>query len=310
MNENLSMRPYQGLKDFIAMTSILAIGRKTDASAHYVHTGDLCWWMFYSDHTDSYWHEHIYLWERQGQTIGWSLLDPDWCSFDVYVLPELRGSSAEDEILDRSIDCLAEIVRQQGGTQMRTYWVAEHDRTRIRQLEQRAFQRGAYATWYLERSLEEPLPEPQLPDGYSLRQVVVDRDVKIRAAAAYRAFGSTKPFDDYWPRYQRFVDSPVYPSSIDLVVMAPGGDCSSFCIVWPDPVNHIGIFEPVGTHPDFQSKGLGKAVVAEGLRRLKNCGMYRAAVCAATDNQAAQRLYQAAGFQKAYQLLTYIKTIA
>jgi ribosomal protein S18 acetylase RimI-like enzyme len=307
---NVNPRPYQGLKDFIAMTSILAIGRKTDTTAHYVHTGDLSWWIFCSDYNDSHWQEHITLWVCDGKTIGWSLLDPDWRSFDVYVLPELRGSPTEEQILDWSIDCLTEIVRQQGTTEIQTMWVAEHDTERIHQLEKRGFRHGTYTMWYLERPLEAQLPKPQLPNGYSLRQVIGSQDIKPRAAAAYRTFGSQKPFDEYWPRYQRFVDSPVYASSIDLVTVAPEGDFSSFCTIWPDPVNHLGMFEPVGTHPDFQSRGLGKAVVAEGLRRLQTCGMTRAAVCVEFDNLAAQGLYQAVGFQKQYQLQTYVKNVS
>ena len=163
--------------------------------------------------------------------------------------------------------------------------------------------------WYLECPLQEALPEPQLPDGYSLRQVTGGRDIKTRADLAYRAFGSHKPFDEYWPRYQRFADSPVYVSSLDLVTIAPEGDFSSFCIAWPDPVNHIGLFEPVGTHPDFRARGLGKAVLTEGLRQLQNCGMHSAAVCVEIDNLDAQSLYQAVGFRKKYQLQTYVKRI-
>jgi ribosomal protein S18 acetylase RimI-like enzyme len=302
-------RPYQGLKDFIAMTSILTIGRKTDKSSHYVHTGDLSWWMFYSEYEDEHWNEHICLWERDSQTIGWTLLDPDWCSFDVYLFPELRGSRVEEYILDQSIQCLNKIVRQQDGTEIRTFWVAEHDYERVSQLEQRGFRRGKYAMWYLEHLLEEQIPEAQLPNGYSLRQVAGDADVQPRAAAAHQAFGSCRSFEEYLPRYQRFTDSPVYDANLDLVTVTPEGDFSSFCIAWPDPVNHVGLFEPVGTHPDFQSQGLGKAVVTEGLRQLQNCGMERAAVCVEADNQKAQGLYETLGFEKQYRLYSYVKSI-
>jgi ribosomal protein S18 acetylase RimI-like enzyme len=99
-------------------------------------------------------------------------------------------------------------------------------------------------------------------------------------------------------------------SSFDLVTVAPGGDFSSFCIVWPDPVTHIGLFEPVGTHPDYESQGLARAVVTEGLHQLQNCGMLRATVCVEVDNLAAQGLYEAVGFEQQYQLYTYIKKIA
>jgi ribosomal protein S18 acetylase RimI-like enzyme len=306
---SIKPRPYQGLKDFIAMTSILAIGRKTDTNSHYVHTGDLSWWMFYGDRSDSHWTEHICLWELDGQTVGWTLLDPDWRSFDIYLLPRLRGSVEEEKILDWSIDCLSKIVRQQGDIEIQTMWVAEHDAERILQLEQRGFERGAYTMWYLERPLEELIPETRLPIGYSVRQVDREEDIKPRAAAAHQTFGSGQPFEEYWPRYQRFVNSPVYISSVDLVTIAPEGDFSSFCIAWPDPVNHTGLFEPVGIHPEFQSQGLGRAVVTEGLRQLQNCGMDRAAVSVEIDDLATQGLYEAVGFQKQYQLYTYVKNI-
>jgi ribosomal protein S18 acetylase RimI-like enzyme len=307
---DIKPRPYQGLKDFIAMTSILAIGRKTDKTSYYVHTGDLSWWMFYSDYDNEHWNEYVYLWERHGQTIGWTLLDPNWCSFDVYLLPELRGSAIEEYILDQSIDCLNEIVRQQDGTEIRTFWVAEHDIERICQLERRGFRRGDYAMWYLERPLGDYLPKPALPQGYRLHRITGNDDIQLRAAASYRTVGSHRSFDEYWPRYQRFADSPVYDASLDLVTVTPKGDFSSFCIAWPDPVNHVGLFEPVGTHPDFQSQGLGKAVVTEGLRRLQNCGMHRAAVCVDADNHKAQTLYEALGFEKQHRLYSYVKTIA
>jgi mycothiol synthase len=291
---NITPHPYRGLKDFIAMTSILAIGRKTDTTAYYVHTGDLSWWMFYTDYDDAHWQEHVFIWEQDGQTIGWTLLDPVWRSFDVYMLPGLRGTAQENYILDWSIARLSEIVRQHGKNEIQTMWVAAHDRGRTRQLEQRGFERGEYAMSYLERSLKEHLPAPKLPDGFNVQ---------------HRAVGSGQSLDKYRPRYQRFVDSPVYLSSLDLVTVAPEGEFASFCIVWPDPVNRVGLFEPVGTHPDFQAQGLRRAVVTEGLRQLQECGMRRAAVCVEAADPSTQGLFEAVGFEQQYQLYTYIKNI-
>ena len=37
------------------------------------------------------------------------------------------------------------------------------------------------------------------------------------------------------------------------------GRGASACTIWFDPVNAVGLFESVGTHPDFRGKGLGKA---------------------------------------------------
>jgi predicted acetyltransferase len=79
-------------------------------------------------------------------------------------------------------------------------------------------------------------------------------------------------------------------------VRSPDGRGASACTIWFDGVNGVGLFEPVGTHPDFQGKGLGKAVMAEGLRRMKAAGMTRAIVGFDPNNVAALALYTAMGF--------------
>ena len=56
-------------------------------------------------------------------------------------------------------------------------------------------------------------------------------------------------------------------------------------------------FEPVATHPAFQGQRLGKAVMAEGLRRMKTAGMQRAIVGFDPNNRAARALYTSLGFR-------------
>ena len=131
----ITHRPYAGIRDFIVMTSILAIGRKTDTHAHYIHIGDLSWWMFYTDHPDSHWQDHICLWEDDGDIIGWTLLDPHWCSFDVYLLPRLRASVEEAYILEeleycekayRSIPGIATIDVTNRSIEEISEWITHH----------------------------------------------------------------------------------------------------------------------------------------------------------------------------------------
>lgn len=306
---SLQPRPYNGLQDFCIMTSILAVGRKTTNRPYYVHTGDLSWWMYYTDLDDTQWSEYIHIWDRDGHPCGWSLMDPDWYSFDVYLLPEMRGTKGETYILDWTIHRLTKAVRRIGGRQIRTVWVSEKDSRRIELLESRGFVQDEHFMWYLEHPLNAHIPPLNLPNDYVVRPVQGETDIRQRAAASHNAFGSTRQFEEYWPRYQRFMRSPVYNSNFDLVTESPDGQFASFCIIWPDPINHIGLFEPVGTHSDFQRQGLGKAVVTAGLHQLKAYGMDRAMVCAQDDNPPALQLYQAVGFVKKYKLLTFIKSI-
>jgi mycothiol synthase len=306
---SLKHRPYNGFQDFIIMTSVLTVGRKTTQQPYYVHTGDLSWWLFYSDHDELYWRDHIVLWELDNSPCGWSLIDPDWASFDVFLLPKMRGTKEEIFILDWTINKITEVVRNAEGDTIQTMWVSEHDHHQMTLLTRRNFQQDRSFMWYMEHPLNTPIPELSLPTDYTVRPIREESEIYRRAAASHNAFSSNREFKEYWSRYQRFTHSPVYNPNFDLVTESPAGQFASFCIIWPDPVNHIGLFEPVGTHKQFQRKGLGRAVVTAGLRALKTCGMNRAMACAEHDNQAALKLYQDVGFERKHKLLTYIKSI-
>jgi ribosomal protein S18 acetylase RimI-like enzyme len=94
--------------------------------------------------------------------------------------------------------------------------------------------------------------------------------------------------------------APLYRRDLDLVAVAPGGEFASFCTVWFDNVNRMGVFEPVGTAPAHQRRGLGKAVMSEGLRRLKHLGATLATVGSYSNEAGA--LYSSLGFTE-YDLL-------
>ena len=59
----------------------------------------------------------------------------------------------------------------------------------------------------------------------------------------------------------------------------------------------------------LQRRGLGRSVLAEGLRRMAARGMRRAEVSAYSDNAAALGLYKSVGFERDGDLLTYVKPV-
>jgi ribosomal protein S18 acetylase RimI-like enzyme len=103
--------------------------------------------------------------------------------------------------------------------------------------------------------------------------------------------------------------SPAYDGEHDIVAVAQDGQVGAFCIIWLDALNRVGLFEPVGTHPDFQRKGLGRAVMLEGLRRMKTNGMTQAIVSTSENNPAAIQFYESMDFQVLYHLGTYEKDV-
>jgi mycothiol synthase len=297
---NMKMRLYEGLHDLHAMLDLLSEGTKADTSLHYVHRGDLQWWLFYTDTPQKVWRRNIHLWMKDDQLAGWVLLSPESNTFDVYVTPSLRDDPRQYEIFDWVLEHMPE------SDTVETHLVAEDDATRVDWLERNGFQPREKHYVLFRRSLFGPLPESSLPDGFHIRTSRGnEEDARLRSVASQAAFGSNKPFEEYWPRTWRFVGSPVYVPQHELFVMSPDGRVAAYCIVWTDDVTKVGHFEPVGTHPDFQRKGLGKSLLFEAMRRLQSEGMTEADVCTDHDNEAAIRLYESVGFQRSKKLLNF-----
>lgn len=301
-------RPYRDAQDLASMRTLLMVGRKSASGSYYVHTGDLNWWLFYAENTGEML-KNIYLWEDHDQIQGWALLSPDWRAFDVFVRPELRGSAQALEMYRWAQERLARLVQPQGAKEINTMWIFESDTVLAGMLKELGFSPGTYSMHYLERPLEKPVSIPALPAGYKVRSMLGEAEAPARAAASHAAFESEWPIDRYVSRYLKFMRTPVYMQDLDVVAVAPGGRHVAFCISWPDPVNKVGLLEPVGAHPDYRNMGLSKAVVLEGLRRLRARGMTRAIVCAESANSAARRLYESAGFGLQNTLRTFVKPV-
>jgi len=304
---SLTVRPYNNLNDLEAMQTVLVEGRRKAGQAYYVHPGDLSWWLFYTE-TDLQ-PEHICLWENDSRLAGWSLLSASGRTFDVFVRPELHGRSLEAKVLLWTEETQAARLKRSQGKDLSIMWVSEKDAERRHWLEMRGFHPNRDGMLVMHRSINEDLPEVRLPDGFSVRPVAGEGDLCQRARASFGAFGSSKSFEDYCRRMQQFMHSPVYRPDLDLVTVAPDGRYASFCILWIDPVNREGYFEPVGTHPDFQDQGLGKAVLTAGLQHLRHLGMTQASLCVEEENFKAVHLYEHLGFQKMNRLLTYEKKL-
>ena len=137
------------------------------------------------------------------------------------------------------------------------------------ELERRGYEAVVGEPWmaYLIRSLAEPVPEPSVPDGFRLRTMRGDEDVEAR---------------------------------VDCVVEAPDGSFASYSLVWLDEAIGVGLLEPVGTHPDYERRGLGSAVCRFGLRRLQELGAATAIVAPRGDDAfpVPKKLYESIGFRQ------------
>lgn len=304
-------RPYRDAADWAAMLALLRAGRRANTSTYYVHPGDVSWWLYY--HTPPVdFAADIVLWEGDGQLLGWALFTPDEGYLDLFVQPALLGGPAAAAMHAWAEAELARRVRALGGASLRMMWIAEADTARRGFLEAHGYQRAAEGEhlrrmYVTRQALAAPPPAARLPAGWEIRGCRGEAELEARARAQSGAFQSKWAWDRYLDRFQRFMRSPVYAGERDRVAVAPDGRIAAFAIHWLDPENGVGHFEPVGTHPEFQRRGLGRAVLWESLAQLRRAGMTHASVCCDADDPRAVAFYQTCGFEIVETLWLYEK---
>lgn len=116
-----------------------------------------------------------------------------------------------------------------------------------------------------------------LPGGF---RICSGREVSdaARAQGHIMAFNyaGTKEAERMLQFYGGLREAPGYRPELDLAVLNGQDEVVSFCNIFVDEDSGIGILEPVGTHLDYRKRGLGRAVIYEGLNRLRAEGMVKA----------------------------------
>jgi GNAT superfamily N-acetyltransferase len=216
-----------------------------------------------------------YLWECDGQLIAFLMPDggPGEAFFNVH--PDLCTPELEAEMLDVAEANLT-AVKEDGSRQL-VVWCSEFNTLRQELLTRRGYTRQGEAEHQWRRLLDKPIPDVPLAAGYTIRSLGDGLELLERCYASGLGFhqGDIKVAvenrdDPTW--YRNIQTAPTYRRDLDLVAVAPDGAIAAFCTIWFDDVTRTGVFEPVATVPSHQRKGLGKAVMHEGLRRLQRMG--------------------------------------
>jgi GNAT superfamily N-acetyltransferase len=305
-------RPYRDSNDLARMRQLLVVGSQAKIPASYMHPGFFDLETHYPP-DDEIRRRNIWLWEhaseRHAALAAWAFFIPSEEAFDVFMHPAQYGSAMHQIVLDGFTAWAEARAREVGLTQLQTFSLLEHDEVTGRLLVERGFTLQPSRPPFFERALD-ALPVMRLPEGYTVQGVTNVDEGRLRAAVTHAAFRREDAWDGYWANYARYMNSAVYDGARDLFVRAPDGRGAAACTIWYDHVNRVGLFEPVATHPDYQRKGLGKAVMAEGLRRMQAAGMQRAYVGTDPSNVAACALYQSMGFQTTMYYAMYRKELA
>ena len=312
-------RPYRTPADLLRMRELLMRGRAAQIPASYMHPGELYWMTYYPPDEEAN-RRDIRIWEfvpgsaeeaDGGDLAAWAIYCVLEETFDLFVHPTLHGTPAHAAIMADYVAWAEGRARAAGLDHLSPFWVMDYDTVMDGLLKAHGFVplEGPSPPLFA-RGLAGELPPVHLPDGFAVQGVRSGEDGRLYAAVSHGAFRPQDDWEAYWARYARFMASPVYAGECHLLVRAPDGRGAAVCSIWYDEVNRLGLFEPVATHPDFQRRGLGKAVMAEGLRRLRAGGMRRAILGTDPTNEPAKALYKSMGFYVESNFVFYRKELA
>ena len=234
-------------------------------------------------------HNGTFLWETASGQIA-AVLNPEGqgeAFFQIH--PDYHTPDLECEMLQAAERYLA--VQREGGQRWLRVWAYSDDPIRQALFAHQGYRKGHWAYCERQRSLDLPIPEVPVVEGYTIRSLGGFEELPARSWASWRGFHPDEPDEKYegWEWYRSIQRMPMYRRDLDIVAAAPDGTIASLCTVWLDDVTRTGCFEPVATVPEHLRRGLAKAVMTEGMRRVKRLGATLVTVAGASE--AANALY-------------------
>ena len=238
----------------------------------------------------------VFIWENAGGEVV-AILNPEARgSVFLQIRPDCRTLELETEMLSIAEQYLP--WNFDDGRREVHVWAGAKENSLKELLLRRGYSKRQDGTPEHQRRrwLKKPVKPTTPADGYRIRSLGDTDEHAARCWVSWRAFHPNEPDENFkggW--YHNVQKAPLYRRDLDLVAVAPDGELAAFCTIWFDDVTRTGIFEPVGTAPEHQRQGLGKAILTEGFRRLRSLGADLAYVGSYRD--PAHALYASVGFE-------------
>jgi mycothiol synthase len=293
----LSMRLYNDNEDYWRirefLRQVMLLNNRRDLSWHVTRWDDL-FWSIKPEFERITLEETVFIWETESGQIA-AVLHPEdrGCVF-LQIHLHFCTSELEEEMLVTAEKHLTSATLDRDGKPR--LWVSadSQDKTLQEVLTQRGFQRMDLKEYKHRRSLDEPLPDVPATPGYAIRALGDGLELLERCYAMGLGFrkddaNAARAKRDHPEWYHSLQSAPLYRRDLDLIVVASDGSISAFCTIWFDDVTRTACFEPIATVPTHQRRGLARAMMVEGMHRLKHMGCKVAFVSG--SSKAANALY-------------------
>jgi len=305
--ETITRRPYAGTADLQA-TIDLVKARPTEHVADYPSIVDLQEMLGTPDAQAS-----THLWEDgDGHIIGFAIIRAEYDKLLFEIAPGASSDAIAAEMIAWGVERLRDAKRETGETIVLETSCRDYNTERVAMLERHGFEAQPVRTLHMARPLSEPIPEPQLPEGFTIRHTVGESEAEALVALHRAAFGTKSLTVENRLSWMR---TPEYEQEMDLVAIAPDGTLAAYtmCSISQEE-NQLsgrkdGYTDPVATHPAFQRRGLARALLLTGLCLLKQRGMETARLSTWGENIAMQRTAESVGFSVASTTVFFKKQV-
>lgn len=220
------------------------------------------------------------------------------------VHPDVRRRGLGTTLLEWSLARIRERASvEDPGTNVAIQGDAEQQETAHRALLDRFGFSPVRHFFLMRRPTLDDVPDVPLPDGLELRPVSPDQRRQVLEA-------EFEAFEDHWGTRERTEDS--FATTLrraeldtDLWVVAWDGDQIAGVVenwIWAEENAQLGIkrgwLERIGVRRPWRRRGLGRAITAESLRRLRAAGMDEGMLGVDAENaNGALGLYEGLGFE-------------
>jgi mycothiol synthase len=293
----LAMRLYNDNEDYWRirefLRQVMLFNNRRDLSWHVTRWDDL-FWSIKPEFERITLEETVFIWETESGQIA-AVLNPEdrGCVF-LQIHPDFCTTELEGEMLVTAETHLTSATLDRDGKPRLWVSVDSQDKALQEILTQRGFQRMDLKEYKHRRSLDEPLPDVPATPGYTIRALGDGLELLERCYATGLGFGhddvhAARAKRDHPEWYYQLQSAPLYRRDLDIVAVAEDESIASFCTIWFDDVTRTACFEPVATVPTHQRRGLARAMMVEGMHRLKHMGCKAAFVSGTSE--AANALY-------------------
>lgn len=240
------------------------------------------------------WDNKIRVWEENNQIVAIAQIEDTNCGY-------LQIRPGYYHLTEQMVVWLEEngSMRSKDTDTKELILFSREDNTELnRVLEQRGYKKGESYS-YMSRMKPEDHFDVCLQEEFKIKSMADGIPYYKRYNVVRKAFNpefeEIKSDSELPEFFMAMINAPMYRPELDLVIEGNNGEVVAACTVWYDESINIGMIEPVGTHPDYHGKGLGKAIVTDALKKLTKLKADYAYV--ESYGEVRYKFYSSAGFK-------------